>query len=127
MIEFDPKSLFGADEQKPTVLPTELGFYVGTNPNSGRKLLVELKGDGLFHWGPGTLNDVERYAPYERLIRESEKSSEPLGVADKLIAADEVIHVLIDSGELGRSDLTAAHYFSELLKGVLEEVRKDER
>lgn len=121
MIQFEPESLPEGTLPKTVALPTELGFYAGTNPQTGTPVLVELKADGKFHSGPGTLNNVERYAPYERLLRRSEQNIEMLAPLTKIRAADEIINVLIDSGELTRPQLDSARFFLELFTAVILE------
>lgn len=121
MIEFDPRALLEGESRKPLPgLPTELGFYVGTVPANGEPVVVELKADGKFHSGPGTLNDVERYAPYEELVRKSEAREAISGLA-KVEIADEILQLLIASGDPDTELMRSARYLSKIFHKVIDQ------
>ena len=92
MIEFEP--LPPETLRAPEIeIPTELGYYLGQDSRNNRGVLVELKVDGKFHAGHGTIpeEDVPGFAPYQKLVPEGSAGAVELSMAQKY----EVTHTML--------------------------------
>lgn len=122
MIEFDSAVLEVQTAPKPAAkkqfLPTEPGFYLGKDRVHGGLLALELKADGKFHWGIGTLNDPERYAPLVRMSTGSD--SEELSITQKFTAAAEIMDILSSDPSMDAEVAHHARLFSVSLRRSLE-------
>jgi len=121
VIELGARDLPAEETAVSNLLPTEPGFYAGTIPQTGEPVLVQLKADGLLHGGAGILGNAERYAPYEKLYRESELYSS-ISPTDEIRVAVKVMRALKEAAEQEYEDEIAkqADRFLDFFKLVLE-------